>query len=302
LSTKKKICFIINPVSGIGKQKTVEKLIATLLDRTAFEYDIAYTRAPKHATTLAEQASANGFDVVVAVGGDGSVNEVARGLIGSSTALGILPAGSGNGLARHLGIPMNLKKAIHILQTGLPKAIDSIQFNKDYFVNIAGVGFDAHIGWEFSRFGKRGLSSYLKVILRELSNLKPQHFELSVDDIHLQRDAYLISFANGSQWGNNACIAPLADVSDGIMDVVILKKFSLPMSIQMAYKLFHKKIDTSSSVEIIKARKVILKQQNTIAHMDGEPVESGQTIEITVNPLSLHVIVPYLTTTYGQKK
>lgn len=294
MNRKKKICFIINPISGIGRQKTVEKLIPGLVDTSAFEYSIAYTQAPKHAIALAKQAAANGYDLVVAVGGDGSVNEVAKGLIGSPVAMGILPAGSGNGLARHLGIPMNLKKAILLLQTGTVKTIDSIKFNKESFVNIAGVGFDAHIGWEFSRFGKRGLSSYLRVIFRELSALKTQTFELLLDDERkIARNAYLIGFANGSQWGNNAYVAPFADVSDGIMEVVIIKKFPWMMAFLIAYKLFNKKINTSSAVEIFKARKVILNQSSAIAHIDGEPLESGTVIEIEVNPLSLNVIVPH---------
>lgn len=291
VSTRKKICFIINPISGIGRQKTVEKLITGLLDTTKFEHSISYTQAPKHATQLAKQAADTGFDIVVAVGGDGSVNEVAKGLIGSSTALAILPAGSGNGLARHLGIPMNLKKALLVLQTGVVKTIDSIRFNEHSFVNIAGVGFDAHIGWEFSHFGKRGFSSYLKVILREIRALKTQPFELIADGTAIQRNAYLIGFANGSQWGNNAYIAPQADISDGIMDVVIIKRFSFLMSFLIAYRLFNRKIDSSSSVEILRAKKVFLKQQTNIAHIDGEPIESGQAIDIRVNPLSLNVIV-----------
>lgn len=299
MNTRKKICFIINPISGIGRQKTVEKLITGSLDTHLFEHSISYTQAPKHAIKLAKEAADAGADIVVAVGGDGSVNEVARGLIGSSAAMAILPAGSGNGLARHLGIPMDLKKALGVVQTGIIKTIDSIQFNNEYFVNVAGVGFDAHIGWEFAHFGKRGLSSYLKVILREVSALKTQPFELIADGTLLQRNAYLVSFANGSQWGNNAYIAPFADVSDGVMDVVIIKKFSFLMSFLIAYKLFNKKIGSASSVEIIKARKVILKQQTSIAHIDGEPIESGQTIEIKVNPLSLNVIVPARMNTHG---
>lgn len=292
MKNKEKICFIINPISGIGRQRTVEKLLDQLVDKTFFEYQIEYTQAPKHATVLAKQAVEKGFGIVVAVGGDGSVNEVAKGLIGTTSSLGILPAGSGNGLARHLGIPMDLKKSIRLLHQGSSKTIDSIQFNNHHFVNVAGVGFDAHIGWEFSRFGKRGLSSYLKVIFRELSSFKTQPFELIIDGQAIRKDAYLISFANGSQWGNNAYIAPLADISDGIMDVVIVKKFPLLMSFIMAYKLFNKKLNTFSSVEIIKAKHVLVKQQTTIAHIDGEPVESGQQIEINVHPLSLKVVVP----------
>lgn len=292
MNRKQNICFIINPISGIGRQKTVERLIADFLDTTAFQHTIAYTQAPKHATELAKHAASKGFDIVVAVGGDGSVNEVARGLIGSNTAMAILPAGSGNGLARHLNIPVTLKKALLLLQKGTQKKIDTIQFNDEQFVNIAGVGFDAHIGWEFSKFGKRGLSSYIKVILRELSALKTQPFELIMDGKAHHTEAYLIGFANGSQWGNNAYIAPLADITDGIMDVVVVKKFPLIMGFLIGYKLFNKKIHTSTSVDVFKAKEVILKQRGKIAHIDGEPLEIGQTIAIKVNPLSLNVIVP----------
>ncbi len=292
MSTKRKICFIINPISGVGCQKTIEKLIADLLDASSFDYRLAYTEAPKHATALAQKAAADGYDIVVAVGGDGSVNEVSKGLIGSNAAMAILPAGSGNGLARHLGVPMDLKKAMNVLQKGHRKKIDSVCFNDEYFVNVAGVGFDAHIGWEFARFGKRGLSSYMKVIFRELSALKTQPFELILNGKSIHTDAYLISFANGSQWGNNASIAPLADISDGMVDVVMIKKFSWLKSIPLGYKLFRKKIHTAAAVEIIQAKEITVKQKSNIAHIDGEPVEIGKTIIIKVNPLSLNVIVP----------
>lgn len=293
MQNKRKICFIINPISGIGRQKVIEKLVADLLDTSIFEPALVYTEGPKHATLLAKKAAQEDFEIVVAVGGDGSVNEVANGLIGSRTAMGILPAGSGNGLARHLGIPMDLKKAMQILQKGTKQQIDSIRFNNEHFVNVAGVGFDAHIGWEFSKFGKRGLSSYLKVIFKELSALKTQQFELSINgQAPFPKDAYLISFANGSQWGNNASIAPLADIKDGVLDIVIVKKFPFLLSLPIALKLFTKKMHTSKAVETIKAKQLTIKQEKNIAHIDGEPIESGQTITITVNPLSLNVIVP----------
>lgn len=292
ISSKKKICFIINPISGIGRQRIVEKLIDERLDNTSYEHSIFYTQAPKHATELAKQAALEKFDIVTAVGGDGSVNEVAKGLIGTDTAMAILPAGSGNGLARHLGVPMDLRKAIDIVQHGIKKKIDTIQFNQECFVNVAGIGFDAHIGWEFSKYGKRGLSSYIKVILHELSALKTQPFELTINGKSIQREAYLISFANGSQWGNNAYIAPLANITDGIMDVVILKKFPLWMGIPLAYKLFNKNLHSAAAIEIIRTKEIIVKQKNSIAHIDGEPIESGSTLHVKVNSLSLNVITP----------
>lgn len=288
----KKICFIINPISGVGRQKLVEKLIEKELDRTLFTYEIAYTNAPKHATLLAKQAAEKGVDVVVAVGGDGSVNETAKGLIGTVTAMAILPAGSGNGLARHLKIPMNLKKAMHIINQCKIKQIDTVTLNETAFVNVAGVGFDAHIGWEFARFGKRGFKSYLKVILREFFSYQPKEYILNIDGKEYKEKAFLISFANGSQWGNNASIAPNADVSDGWVDIAILKKISLLNGISIAYKLFTKKLKNSSDYKLLRGKNIEVTQQGTIAHIDGEPIEPGSKLKIKMNPLSLNIIAP----------
>ncbi|MES2139150.1 MAG: YegS/Rv2252/BmrU family lipid kinase [Bacteroidota bacterium] len=289
---KKKICFIVNPISGVGRQKVIEKLIDQHLNRTLFDYEIVYTKAAKHATELAKLAVADNFNIVVAVGGDGSVNEVARGLIGSSTAMAIMPAGSGNGFARHMEIPLDLKKAMNIINIAKEASVDTIQLNNETFINVAGVGFDAHIGWEFAKFGKRGFSSYLKVIIREFPKFKVQDYELIINGIPHHKKAFLISFANGSQWGNNAHIAPLADVADGLMDIAILKNFSFWNVISIAYKLFGKTIHLSPHLETIKTKEVLIKQTNTIAHIDGEPIEVGNSISVKVNPLSLRVIIP----------
>ena len=161
---KKRICFIINPVSGIGKQKVVEQLIQEQLSSSDFEIEINYTQAPHHATELSKKASAT-FDIVVAVGGDGSVNEVSKGLLHSKATLAILPCGSGNGLARHLGIPVDLKKAIQLLAKGKSIKIDTALINGLHFANVAGVGFDAHIAHRFAAYGKRGFLSYIKIVI-----------------------------------------------------------------------------------------------------------------------------------------
>ncbi len=289
---KKKICFIINPISGIGRQKIIEKMIDKYLDRTLFDYELAYTKAPKHATELARKAVAENFNIVAAVGGDGSINETSKGLIGSNTALAIIPAGSGNGLARHLGIPINSKKAMLIINKAKETLIDTMQFNDETFVNIAGVGFDAHIGWEFAKFGKRGFSSYLKLFAREYPKYKAQEYELIVNGKSMNKKAFVISFANGSQWGNNAHIAPLADIADGVIDIAILKKFPAFNAFNLGYRLFNKTLHHSRYLETIKAKEVIVKQPKTFAHIDGEPIEIGREILIKVNPLSLRVIVP----------
>ncbi|MDF2438489.1 MAG: uncharacterized protein K0Q95_2865 [Bacteroidota bacterium] len=289
---KKKICFIVNPISGVGRQKVIEKLIDEELDRSLYEYEIAYTKAAKHAIELSRDAASRNVDVVVAVGGDGSVNETAKGLVHTASAMAIIPTGSGNGLARHLRIPLDLKKAMHIINQGKIQSVDSIRMNDETFVNVAGVGFDAHIGWEFAKFGKRGLSSYIKVIAREFPKYKAQDFELTIDGNTTKKNAYLISFANGSQWGNNAYIAPTADIADGVMDIAILKDFNLLSGIGIGFHLFRKTLERSGYLEVIKAKEVILKQTGIIAHIDGEPIEIGNELRIKVDPLSLKVIVP----------
>ncbi len=289
---KKKICFIVNPISGIGRQKVIEKLIDQHLNRSLFDYEIAYTKAAKHATELAKKAVADNFNIVVAVGGDGSINEIGKGLIGSTAALAIIPAGSGNGLARHLKIPLDSKKAMDIINNAKEMMIDTMQFNNETFINIAGLGFDAHIGWEFAKFGKRGLSSYLKLIAREYPKYKAADYELIINGKSFHKKAFVISFANGAQWGNDAHIAPLADIADGFIDIAILKDFSFLNAISIGYRLFSKTLHKSPYLEIIKTKEVIVKHANTIAHIDGEPIEIGDTISIKVNPLSLKIIVP----------
>jgi YegS/Rv2252/BmrU family lipid kinase len=288
---KKNILFIVNPISGVGRQKVIEKLIAGHLDKKKYEPVIAYTKARAHATTLAAEAAQNNFDVVVAVGGDGSVNETGKGLVGSHTAMAIMPAGSGNGLARHLGIPMKLEKAMQVINEGRIMSIDTVKMNGERFFGMAGVGFDAHIGWEFARYGKRGFSSYVKVFLREYPRYKAQKYELTLDGKKMEREALLISFANGSQYGNNATIAPHADIGDGLIDVCILRDFHISKAAGLTWKLFTKKMHSSKYLEILRAKEVIVKQKAETAHLDGEPVLVGHELKMQVDPLSLKVLV-----------
>ncbi len=289
---KKKICFIVNPISGFGKQKIIEKLIDQHLNLKNFDFKIVYTKAAKHATEIAKQAVADNFDMVVAVGGDGSVNEIARGLIGSNTALAIVPAGSGNGLARYLKIPLNLKKAIKIINTGKVKKVDAVQLNNEYFFNVAGLGFDAFIGSKIALLSKRGFTAYFKLIAKEFYKYKEQNFELIIDGKTYKKSAFMMCFANSPQWGYNAHISPKSDNADGVFEIAILKDVSIFNILNLSLKLLNKTIDQSPNLEIIKAKEVIVKQVNTIAQIDGEPVEVGNTVIVKIFPLSLNVIVP----------
>ncbi len=288
----KKILFIVNPVSGVGRKNIVVKLIKKQLDKQQFDYRITYTQAPKHATELAHEAAAKNFYAVVAIGGDGTVNEIGKGLVGTQTAMAFLPAGSGNGLARHLKIPINLSKAMSVINSGRIISIDTVNMNNEMYVGMAGIGFDAHIGWKFATFGKRGFWSYVKIFLREYPKYKAQDYEICLDGKTISKNAFLISFANGSQYGNNAAIAPEADLQDGLLDVCVLKNFPLYSVPYLAWRLFNQLMHQSKYMETFRTKEILIKQNSDAAHIDGEPVQLGKELKIKVNPLSLKVIVP----------
>ncbi|MDP1623144.1 MAG: diacylglycerol kinase family lipid kinase [Bacteroidales bacterium] len=289
----KPILFIVNPVSGIGKQKGVERLIDERLDKTMFASSVAYTAAPGHATEISQKAADDGVEIVVAVGGDGTVNEIVTGLVGTETALAIIPAGSGNGLARHLKIPMNMKRAMDVINEGTIMKIDTATINGQLFVNVAGVGFDASVAKKFAVAGKRGFSTYLRITANSYRGYEPKQYDMIIDGKVIRRRALLISFANSSQFGNNTSIDPAASVSDGFIDVCIVGKMPFWKTLFLAPLLFLKKFDQTRYVEIIRAKKVVLKRKKGKSiHLDGDPKIMGKELTMQINPLSLNVIVP----------
>ena len=291
--TPKQIIFIINPVSGIGKHKIVERLAEELLDKSRFIPTIVYTNAAGHATEISRNAAADGIDIVVAVGGDGTVNETEAGLVGTATALGIVTAGSGNGLARHLKIPMNVRRAIEVINDGKSLKIDTATINDQLFVNLAGVGFDASVAKKFAVAGKRGFSTYLRITTNSYKNYEPKQYTLIIDGKVIKRRALLISFANSSQFGNNTSIDPTASINDGYIDVCIVGKMPYWKALILAPLLFLKKFDQTRYVEIIRAKEVVLKRRKGKSiHLDGDPKIMGKELTMKINPLSLNVIVP----------
>lgn len=289
---KKKILFIINPISGVGRQHVVEKLIDKRLDRNNFHYELSYTKASKHAIELSREGVKNNFDVIVAVGGDGSVNEVGRSLVGTNAALAILPCGSGNGTARYFNIPMNLSKAMNVINRMNTTTIDTFGANNETVINIAGIGYAAHIAYEFSKFKKRGFKNYLKIAVRDSMKYKSQHCKITIDGKEMERNAFIIDIANGSQWGNNAFIAPQAKNDDGLLDICVVNNFPFRMFPVMATRLFTKSVNASKYVETFTGKEISIHQERNYAHIDGEPTEIGRELKIKINPLSLKVIVP----------
>lgn len=290
--SKLKVRFIVNPISGVGRQKIIPQLVETHLNHDQIEHEIVYTERSGHAIELSRKAADEGIDVVAIVGGDGSVNEAGAALIGQSTALAIIPTGSGNGLARHLQLPLNLAEAIAGLNQFKVKAIDTGVLNARPFMGVAGVGFDALIADEFSRFGKRGFFSYFKIVLREYFKYEEQEYEFTVNDTSFRRKAFLVTVANSSQYGNRATIAPEAMIDDGQLRLCILRKFSLFMAPFVALRLFNRSIHKSRYMETIVGTQFHLKKLAKRAHVDGEPLQLKEGITFAVVPESLNVVIP----------
>lgn len=290
---RKKILFIINPKSGVKKHSNIVDLISLHLDNKLFESNFVFTEGINHATDLAKMASQNNVDIVVAVGGDGTVREVAKGLVDSDTKLAVIPRGSGNGFANHFNIPLKINKAIEIINKQKSLLIDTAKINEEYFGNIAGVGFDAKIAYEFSKLKKRGLFSYIKLIFIEFFNYKSIAYIIKLDDKSFSKKAFLISVANGSQFGNRAFINPEASATDGLLEVCILRKPPLLSTPILIIKLLNKRLHKSKYLEVYQTKNVLISNNDSdVSHIDGDTYESGKELSITINPASLNLIIP----------
>ncbi|GGG80531.1 hypothetical protein GCM10007415_11230 [Parapedobacter pyrenivorans] len=288
---KKRILFVVNPISGGKKKKGFEKRAIADLDLALYDARFMLTECPGHANELAIQAVAERVDVVVAVGGDGTINEIASALNGTDTALGIIPEGSGNGLALYLGIPLNERAAIRRLNRLEHLSIDSGMINGVSFFNMAGIGFDASVSDRFANDNIRGPIGYLKAVLSEISTYKPKRYILDIDGKIVEREAFMISVANSPQYGNNAYVAPQASVTDGLLDVCIIHKFPLYTIPMMLFHLFNKTADQSEYVEIIPGKRIRIERETADAvHVDGEPKDMGAVLEIAVNPNTLRIV------------
>ncbi|WP_426327091.1 diacylglycerol/lipid kinase family protein [Pedobacter sp. R-06] len=293
MHTKINILFIINPISGGRGKLRIPDFIDQYLDKEKFSPNFVFSEYVGHAGELADEAATKNFDVIVAAGGDGTINEVASKVLKHKKILGILPLGSGNGLARFLRISKNLRYALSLINNFKVDEIDTAEFNNKCFFNLAGMGFDAHLSAVFSKDKKRGLSGYVKLGFKEVFNYKAQTYLLNIDGAAYTRKAFAISIANSSQYGNDVYIAPNASVKDGLLDVCIIKPFPIIKLPLLGYVMLRGKAETSDMIEIIKGKNIkITREKASAVHVDGEPLQMGTEIEAVVNPLSLKVIVP----------
>lgn len=289
---KKRVLFLINPVSGIGRQKTIEGLIEKQIDHELLDVEVAYTQYRGHARELSAEASGK-YDVVVAVGGDGTVNEVGSALIDSSTALAIIPTGSGNGLARYLEVPLKINWAVQLINEMHVKKIDTLCVNEFVSLNVAGIGFDAFISHRFADKKQRGPMAYMKLITKEFAKYQSSTYKISIDGEQHQLNAFLMSFANSSQWGNNIHIAPGAKIDDGLIDVCVIREFPKYSAPALLISLLDQSLDQSRYDVIRKARHIVIEsEEELMGHVDGEPIQLGNKAVIKINPLSLKVVVP----------
>ena len=287
-----KIAFIINPYSGTGKKEDLPDLIRRGLDVRVSEPVIVFTEYRGHGTLLAKEFMEKGFQIVVAVGGDGTVNEVAQSLVHTNTSLGIIPIGSGNGLARHLGIPMVTRKAIEQLNHSEPIFMDYGLVNGKPFFCTCGTGFDAYVSTEFAKSKKRGIMSYIEKIITGYFSYKSQNYHLIGNGIDLTAKAFVLTFANASQWGNNAYIAPQASVQDGELDISIMSNFPIIAIPTLALQLFAKTIDKDLFMTTLRAEEItLLREESGPFHYDGEPYEEGKEIHLKTIADGLKVLV-----------
>lgn len=277
----------------MGRRRDIVKAVKQYLDLTRYDYTVAVSENPGHATLLADQAINDKAEAIVTAGGDGSINEIARSIIGTNVALGIIPAGSGNGLAHHLHIPFRTNKAFDVINAFRTKIIDTLLINHMPCVSIAGVGFDALVARKFAESTDRGFQTYFRIALSSYQSYKPEKYRIWIDGKKCKEKALLICFANSNQFGHNAFIAPAAEVDDGLVDVCIVRKIPITKILLPVNLLFLKQIDKSKYVRIIKAKQVTLKGNTArIVNLDGEMEELGETIEVSIRPQSLKVIVP----------
>lgn len=291
---REKILFIINPVSGTKFKGHLPELIKKQIDPAIFDAEVIFSKYKGEATEIVSRKSGEGYRYFVAVGGDGTVNEIAKALINTEAILGIIPIGSGNGLARHLRIPLRPENAIQLINKQKFQAIDYGMINNVPFFCTCGVGFDALIGEKFAVSKGRGLYNYIKTTVLEFFNYKPENYKITIDNQPpMRRTAFLITFANASQYGNNAYIAPNADICDGQLDICILSPFRLYKAPVIGLRLFLKNINKSRLMVSQRANKVQLERASEgVIHFDGEPVRMEKTLDISVINKGLNIIVP----------
>ena len=291
--TKETISFIINPISGRHNKDALPKQIRAIIDSSRYVVRTLFTERAGHAFELATSQVAEGVNFIVAVGGDGTVNEIAAALRDTSAALGIVPCGSGNGLARHLKIPLNRTKALKFLNDAVVTSIDyGLVDNRPFFCTF-GVGFDARIAHVFASSKKRGFFTYLIAIVKEFFGYSAKKYRLKIDGKKIKTRAMILTVANAAQYGNNGFIAPKANIADGKLDVCFVRPFPKIITFFLALRLISKKLHKSPYYCARKGKDITIVRKNKgEVHLDGEPFYMGKKLKLKIAHNGLKVLSP----------
>ena len=283
--------LLINPISGTRDKKGICDLTASRLKDAGIDLDIVHTRHKGHGAELARNAAERRVDIVVAAGGDGTVNEVASALMHTDTALGIIPCGSGNGLARSLGLPMDFDAAIDIIARNKPCAIDcGVADGRPFFCTF-GMGFDAVVTEKFASAERRGKMQYVRSAFLEFINFTPDNYAMEIDGEIYTEEALLIAVCNTPQYGNNAYIAPRASLTDGMLDVTVIRNGPVIQQAMAGIGLLSGQIDRNRYVDTFKAKEVkIIRLKDGPAQIDGEPLTLGRKVNIHCEHSCLKVL------------
>lgn len=293
LLSPKRISFIVNPKAGTNLQKHIRESVEKHLNHDQFEYGFKYTEHAGHARELALEALAEGYDIVTAVGGDGSINEVASALIGTKAILGIIPAGSGNGLAMHLGYGRDVEGAVRKLNTAQEKIIDVGLMNDRPFINLAGIGFDGLVSNMMKGSNWRGFIPYFLKSVEAGLKYTPSLCTIEMDDRVLTEKCFAITIANGPMYGYNFQIAPDARMDDGLFEVVILKDAPRWQYFAAVPATLIGKIYDAGFVEHFTTKRVRISTEGTnYTHLDGEGLVQEGDLTFEMKPKSLHILVP----------
>lgn len=287
----KNIAFIVNPIAGTKTKNRLTKLIRESLNLQLFSPTLVVTEYVGHATQLAEHFALEGYYAVVAVGGDGTVNEVATALVGTNTALGIIPNGSGNGFARHLDISTRMNRALEMLNNSETIQVDYATVNDIPFFSTFGVGFDAVVAQDFAD-SSRGFNGYVQSIFKDLFQYQAETYQLVGNGIEMTTKAFLVNFANAGQWGYDAYIAPKASIQDGWLDVAIVSEFPIAAAPGLALSLFTKNIDENLHMNTLRIKEMTLtREQDGVVHIDGTPTQMGKELHVKIVEDGLKVLV-----------
>jgi YegS/Rv2252/BmrU family lipid kinase len=291
--SKKHLVFIVNPNSGVDREKEIQDVINACLNHDMYSYEIVHTQYRKHGIELAKDATAKNAFAVVAVGGDGSINDIVRGLLGSDTALAIIPKGSGNGMARTIGIPLKVEDAIEVINKGNAAKIDIGFANDRLFVSNAGVAFDALISKKFAKSKRRGLAVYSWLVTKYMWLYKERYFDIVIDGKPIRERAFIVNVANMQQFGYNFKIAPHASWTDGMLDLIIVRKFPKVLGGTLVVRAMTGTITDSPFVKHYRAKNITISNPLLkLVQTDGDAHQCEKKIDFRIEPEKLKVLVP----------